>query len=135
MALPEGFEPLFRTSPFLDLIGPIFNKRVNKDITIAFLAEEKHCNARGIVHGGMFSSLADIALGYNTAFSGEKPIPMVTVSLSVDYMGSAKLGDWIEITSNVEKIGGSMAFASCRFCVDGKMVAKASAVFKIVSKS
>ncbi len=35
-AVPEGFEPLFRSSPFLDLLGPVYNKRGNRTLTIGF---------------------------------------------------------------------------------------------------
>jgi acyl-coenzyme A thioesterase 13 len=74
--LPDGFETIFRTSPYLDMIGPIYNKFVDaqseddspkKGIVIGFFAEDKHCNAKGFVHGGIVSGIADIALGYNCA--------------------------------------------------------------------
>ena len=61
-AVPEGFEPLFRSSPFLDLLGPFYNKLTGKELVLGFFASEKHCNSRGIVHGGVLSSLADVAL-------------------------------------------------------------------------
>jgi len=130
--IPEGFEPIFRSSPFLDLLGPIYNKKSNKKITLGFKVEEKHCNARNLVHGGVFSSLADIALGYNAAFYEDEPVPMVTASLTIDYAGSAKLGEWIEIETDVQKVGGRMAFANCYFFVNSKRIARASGVFTII---
>ena len=66
---PEGFEPLFRTGPFLDLIGPFYNKHQDQELIVGFEVLEKHCNGRGFAHGGVLSSVADIALGYNCAFS------------------------------------------------------------------
>ena len=129
----EGFEPLFRNSPFLELIGPVYNKKSadGSNLLIGLRATEKHCNARGIVHGGVLSSLADIALGYNSAFQGEHPVPMVTASLTIDYAGAAKMGDWIVITTDVQKVGRSMAFANCYFSIENKRIARASAVFKV----
>ena len=132
MNLPDGFTPLFRTSPYLDLLGPIYNKRDGKTLTIGLRAAEKHCNARGFVHGGVFSSLADVALGYNAAFSTQPPTMMVTANLTIDYAGAAKLGDWIEIDTDVQKVGRSMAFANCYFSVNGKRIARASAVFNVL---
>ncbi len=132
--IPEGYDPLFRTSPYLELLGPIYNKRVDGKLIVGVRAEEKHCNARGFVHGGVFSSLADIALGYNAAFAGEKPLPMVTASLTVDFAGSAKLGEWIEIETDVQKIGRSMAFANCYFTVNGKRIVRASGVFNVLQR-
>jgi len=132
--IPEGFEPLFRTSPYLELIGPIYSRVTEQCLVIGLRAEKKHCNARELVHGGVFSTLADIALGYNAAFQGEKPTPMVTSSLTVDYAGSAKLGDWIEIETDVQKVGGSMAFANCYFTVEQKRIVRASGVFSIITR-
>ena len=131
--IPAGFEPLFRTSPYLELLGPIYNKKMEEDLIIGLLAEQKHCNARNSVHGGVFSSLADIALGYNAAFQGEKPKPMLTASLTIDYAGSAKPGDWIEIDTDIQKVGKSMAFANCYFTVGTKRIVRASGVFAVVS--
>ncbi len=129
--VPEGFEPLFRSSPFLDLLGPLYNKKTEQGLVVGLRAQEKHCNARGLVHGGVFSSLADVALGYNAAFQGDEPTPLVTASLTVDYAGSARLGEWIEIHSDVQKVGRTLAYANCYFFVAEKRIARASAVFGV----
>jgi len=131
--IPEGFTPIFRSSPYLDLIGPLYNLKSKEGLIVALRAEEKHCNARGTVHGGVFSTMADVALGYNAAFSGESPVPMVTASLTIDYVGSAKLGDWITVEVDVQKVGKTMAFANCYFMVDSKRIARASAVFNVIN--
>jgi uncharacterized protein (TIGR00369 family) len=129
--VPEGFEPLFRTSPFLDLLGPFYNKLTGQDLVLGFFAGEKHCNSRGIVHGGVLSSLADVALGSNAVIALDQARPLVTVNLSVDYAGAAKLGDWIEIATDVQKVGGQLAFANCYIRVGTKRIARASAVFSV----
>ena len=131
--IPTGFTPLFRSSPYLDLLGPLYNKKTDESLVIGFRAEQKNCNARGTVHGGMFSSIADVALGYNSAFSRDEPVPMVTASLTIDYVGAAKLGDWIEVHTDVQKVGRSMAFANCYFIVNDKRIARASGVFNVLS--
>lgn len=131
--VPEGFEPIFRSSPFLDLIGPLYFKKTKDGLIIGLNAEIKHCNARELVHGGVFSSLADVALGYNIAFKGKEPLPVVTANLTIDYAGSAKLGDWIEIQTDIQKVGKSMAFANCYFLVGSKRIVRASGVFGVVN--
>ena len=130
-SIPESFEPIFRSSPYLDLLGPIYSKNTDNGLVIGIRAEEKHCNARGLVHGGVFSSLADVALGYNAAFQGKQPTPMVTASLTVDYAGAARLGEWIEIYTDIQKVGKSMAFANCYFMVGSKRIVRASGVFGV----
>lgn len=131
--IPQGFELIFRSSPFLELLGPIYNKKTISGLVIGLRAQEKHCNARGLVHGGVFSSLADVALGYNAAFQGEEPTPLVTASLSIDFAGSAKLGEWIEVHTDTQKVGKSMAFANCYFWVGTKRIVRASGVFSVVN--
>lgn len=130
--LPTGFEPIFRSSPYLDLLGPIYNKKNDDGLIIGFQIAEKHCNARGLAHGGVFSGLADVALGYNAVVQSQQQLPMVTASLNVDYAGAAKIGDWVEIEVDVQKVGRSMAFANCYFVANSKRIARASAVFKVM---
>ena len=132
--VPNGFEAIFRSSPFLELLGPIYNKQTDSGLVIGLHAQAKHCNARQQVHGGVFSSLADIALGYSSALSTEPVTSMVTASLSIDYAGSAKLGDWIEIETDVQKVGKRMAFANCYFAVEGKRIVRASGVFSVLAR-
>ena len=57
--IPDGFEPIFRTSPCTDLIAPIYQNKISSELIVAIRAEEKHCNARGTVHGGVLGSLAE----------------------------------------------------------------------------
>jgi uncharacterized protein (TIGR00369 family) len=132
-AVREGFEPLSRTSPFTELLGPIYQKVDAAGLVIGLVAEEKHCNARGIVHGGLLGTLADIAMGYSAAFSTEPPTPIVTTSQTVDYVGKAEKGDWIEVHTDVQKVGRNTAFANCYFHVGSKRIARASAVFSVIA--
>ena len=130
---PEGFVPISRTSPFTDLIGPIYQKTDESGLIIGLVAEEKHCNARGMVHGGVLGTLADIAMGYSAAFSTQPPTRIVTTSQTVDYVGRAEKGDWIEVHTDFQKVGRSIAFANCYFHVDSRRIARASAVFSVIA--
>jgi len=38
--MPEGFAPLFRSSPYLDLLGPIYNKKTDSELRIGLKAEK-----------------------------------------------------------------------------------------------
>lgn len=127
--VPADFEPLFRTSPFLDLIGPFFQKREGDSLVIGLRIEPKHTNSRGLAHGGVLLTLADIALGYCTAFSVEPPAALATASLSADFAGPARVGDWLTAHVDVQKLGGQLAFASAYLCVNGKRIVRTSGVF------
>lgn len=131
--VPEGFGPISRTSPFTELIGPIYEKRDGSGLIIGMVAGEKHCNARGMVHGGMLGTLADIAMGYSAVSSTKPPRRLVTTSQTVDYVSRAEQGDWIEVHTDVQKVGRSTAFANCYFHVGSKRIARASAVFSVIT--
>jgi uncharacterized protein (TIGR00369 family) len=127
--IPAGYEPLFRTSPFLDLLGPFFYRKDPEGFTVGLRIAEKHTNARGLAHGGLLVTLADIALGYRTAFSVEPPASLTTVNLSADFAGSAKLGDWVAAEIEIQHLGARMAFANSYLVVNDKRIARISGVF------
>jgi len=133
--VPTGFEPLYRESTFVKLIGPIYQKHKDGLLVLGLRAGPQHCNVRGDLHGGVVSSLADIAMGYNIAFSEDPPVSAVTASLTVDYVGKVSQGDWLEVHVDIQKKGKRLAFVNCFFYVDDKRVSRANAVFHILSKN
>ena len=135
MDIPAGFAPIFRTSPFLETIGPLYSAGGGAALVVGLRVQEKHTNARGSLHGGVLASIADIALGYGLATSTDPPTSMVTASLNVDFAGSAAIGDWLETALDIHKVGSRMAFANVYFTVRGERIARASGVFLVVTKS
>jgi acyl-coenzyme A thioesterase 13 len=131
MNIPANFEPLFRTSPVLDLIGPLYSRGEGSDLVIALRAQAKHCNARGAVHGGILATLADVALGYVLAFSSDPPSGLVTANLSLDFAGTAKVDDWMEAHVDIQKQGSRLSFANCYITVGEQRVVRGSAVFLV----
>jgi len=129
MNAPQGFEPLFRTSPVLELIGPLYSRAKGKHLVLGLRAETKHCNSRGTVHGGILATLADVALGYTMAYSTEPPGNLVTANLTLDYAGTAQAGDWLETQVDILKQGSRLSFANCYILVGGQRIVRASAVF------
>ncbi len=129
MNVPPGFEPLFRTSPVLDLIGPVYSSGAGGKRVLGLRAETKHCNSRGTVHGGILATLADVALGYTMAFASDPPGNLVTANLSLDFAGTARTGDWLEAHVDIQKQGSRLSFANCYLLVGGQRIVRASAVF------
>jgi len=131
MTPPADFRPLFRTSPVSELIGPIYCRGDGRDLVLGLRVESKHCNARGTVHGGILATLADTALGYTMAFSTTPPMSLVTASLTLDFAGTAKIGDWLEAHVDVQKAGKRLAFANCYLLNDKLRIVRSSAVFLV----
>ena len=46
--VPAGFEPSRRTSPFLDMIGPVYTVTGERGILLGLRARSEHCNANAI---------------------------------------------------------------------------------------
>jgi acyl-coenzyme A thioesterase 13 len=127
---PPGFEPLFRSSPFLDLLGPFYYRKTEDGgFVIGVRVALKHTNGRGTAHGGLMATLADIALGYRAAFSQDPPATLTTASLTTDFAGSAKPGDWLEAHVEVQRVGSRLAFANAYLTVESERIVRASAVF------
>jgi acyl-coenzyme A thioesterase 13 len=129
MDIPDGFEPLARSSPVSELIGPVYSKGTGASLIIGIRVSAKLCNIRGTMHGGMVATVADMALGYALAWSSEVPTPMVTASLTIDYAGTAQAGDWIESRVDIQKKGAKLAFANCYIVKGEHRIAHASGVF------
>jgi acyl-coenzyme A thioesterase 13 len=126
-APPAGFTPLDDPGPLLETVGPVL---AHADGRLGLRAERRHLNWAGTVHGGLLATLADTALG--RAIREDAEDHAVTVSLTTDYLGPAKEGDWIELRAEVERVGGRLAFGDCAVTVDGKEVVRARAVFAVL---
>jgi len=127
--IPAGFEPIFRVSPISELLGPVYYKGVGYELSLGVRAQPKHANLRGSVHGGVLAAIADMALGYTLAFSTDPPAGLVTANLTIDYAGSAQVGDWLETRTDVQRQGGRLAFANCYIYVGEQRIVRASGVF------
>jgi acyl-coenzyme A thioesterase 13 len=125
---PAGFRAMARLSPFNTLVGPLFSrKKRGKELSIGLRIDEKHTNSRGICHGGVLATLADLSLGY--AMHVKSGGAFVTAHLSVDYAGAARVGDWIESEVEIQRMGSRLAFANCYLVADGRRIVRASAIF------
>lgn len=130
MSAPEGFILMSGLSPFNALVGPLYRREDAKGVSIGLRVEEKHTNSRGICHGGLLATLADLALGYALVGHGDKLSgSFFTVQLSIDYARAARAGDWIESEVEVQQAGARLAFANCYLVAGGRRIARASAIF------
>ena len=133
--IPEGYARHFRTSPLTDPWEPLYSRKTDHAVTLGFRAGSAHANSRGFVHGGMVSALADNAMGLSCGHGLEGGPGLVTVSLAVDFLGSAQLGQWIEIAPKVNQRGSTLCFAEAEVTADGAPCAKAHATFRVIRRN
>ena len=132
--IPEGFQPHFRKSPFTEPWEPLYSKKTEKAVIIGLRLAKPHTNSRGLIHGGLIASLADNAMGYSCALVMGWTTSLVTISLAVDYVGSAEIGQWLAVESEVIKTGNTICFAQSLIKADDTVIARANGTFRVVPK-
>ena len=99
MSIPPGFRELKEAIGFAAANGPWFEKVENGRAIRGFMPGPQHANALGIVHGGMLAAFLDSAMG--TAVWHGLQRRAVTLRLSLDYLGPARIGDWLQAEGQV----------------------------------
>lgn len=135
-AIPEGFFPHGRKSPITAPWEPIYAREAEDRLVLAVRVRPEHCNSRSMPHGGFLAALADnamgLSLGVRIAAAGHRPTSLLTISLTLDYLGAARLGQWLEFDADFAKLGRSICFTEATVRADGVAVARARATFKVL---
>ena len=136
--IPDGYEPHVRKSPFTDPWEPLYSQRTDRAVILGLRLAKPHTNSRGLIHGGLIASLADNAMGYSCgqvmgrATGGQSSL--VTISLAVDFIGTAQIGQWLAVESEVIRTGQTICFAQSLIKADDIVIARANATFRVVPK-
>lgn len=126
------FEPHFRKSPVTDPWEPLYSRRRPDAVDMRFEVSPSHCNSRGFLHGGVLAALCDNVMGLSVGTKlGQQKANIVTVTLAIDYIGGAKIGDAILIEPRVLRAGGSTGFCEALVTCDGKIIARSNATFSV----
>lgn len=123
-------------SGYSDLIGYRVVKRDTDYCELELTIEPKHLNRLNVPHGGALATLVDTAAGIAVAFAQgpDKVLPAVTLSLSMQFLGQAKLGD--VLTATGRRIGGgrTVAYGTTEIkSQDGRAIARGDATFRYVT--
>jgi acyl-coenzyme A thioesterase PaaI-like protein len=133
--LPEGYVLHVRTSPVTDPWQPLFAKTAGGTVSLALRIRAAHCNGKGFMHGGVISALADNAMGLSIIETlRHQGISRgrggSTLGLALDFLLSAQLGQWVEFSPRVLKIGAGIGFADCLIMADSQIIARANATYR-----
>ena len=134
--VPDGFAQNSRSSPLTAPWEPIFVLPRHDRVLLGLHVRKEHTNSRGLLHGGVIAALADNAMGLSVArlLDGRGELPaggLVTASLSVDYLGRAEIGQWLEFDTGFVHLSGSQAVAQALVSAEGAVVARANALFRM----
>jgi Uncharacterized protein, possibly involved in aromatic compounds catabolism len=127
--IPEGFQPLATSGDVLERLAPLyFREQADGLVTLGVRLGQHHCNPRGTCHGGTWATLADVLMGINVGLGTGLNGP--TVSMSIDFVGSAVEGQWVEGHGRILRWTSNLAFTECHFMVEGKVALRVSGVFR-----
>ena len=129
VSLPSDYQVYEYDDPFEDHVGPLGYKVVDGTITFAFLADARHRNTAGTVHGGMLMTFADFALCLTATWDqpGEK---CVAVSCNSELDAPGRPGDLIEASCEVVRRTKSLTFVRGQVYADDRILLNYSAIVK-----
>ena len=131
--VPPGFKRFRSEQGFIGVNGPLFVLREGPLFKLGFHVEQRHCNPMGVCHGGMLATFADMLMpiGAITLVPELHHRFLPTVSLQLDFMASAKLGDWVEGEMQVLRTTRTLVFMQGLVKSGGVMALRCSGVSKI----
>ena len=131
--IPKGFLPYCTDDTFNDVIAPLFIKLSEDSPVLGMRIEKQHCNYVGMAHGGCLMTFMDIALSAAVCESIGKYTSTPTISLSFDFMSSAKEGDWI--SADILSVNKTRTMGFVNAMIEGEQgsLARVSGCFKIPS--
>ncbi|MGB3711554.1 MAG: PaaI family thioesterase [Erythrobacter sp.] len=131
-AVPDGFVPAGFTPGFLDHGGPYFLKeRDGAPRLVALRIGTHHLNYGDAAHGGVVATFADVALSH-AVFDAERPrLKPSTITLQINYLAAAMLGDWLEARVRLDRLGGRTAYTSGEIVRGEEVIATMTGVFAI----
>ncbi len=130
--VPDGFRPIKSGGEYIASNGPICFRHGGDGLVFGFRVQDKHCNPMGICHGGWLATMADMVLpvGAREA-AGLEDNFLLTVNLSLDFLGPAPLGSWVEGRAELLSRTKRMVFAQGTLSVEARPILRCSGVFRI----
>ncbi|ATY58616.1 Thioesterase superfamily [Cordyceps militaris CM01] len=73
-----------------------------------------HVNSRGALHGAVSATIVDMTTGMAIAAWDLRDTTGASADMHLSYLGTAVVGDELEVTATAERVGGSLAFVAVR---------------------
>ncbi|MBI3675866.1 MAG: PaaI family thioesterase [Proteobacteria bacterium] len=129
----SGFAQTRLIDPFEIFVGPIFEKGPKGARRFVLPVDERHVNRRGILHGGMLMTFADMALG-QAAWDACDNASCVTLSMQNQFLKPAKMGDHVEVLPQLVRRTRALLFLRGEFQIGGETIFLANSVWKLLGQ-
>lgn len=129
--IPDGFVVAPIGGDFTSYNGPIYARWQDEHLQLGFRVSKHQTNPGQACHGGMLSLFADILLSSAAQYQADIPRQFLpTISLQMDFMASAPLGQWVQGQADILKVTKNMVFSQGLITSNGTVVVRASGVFR-----
>ncbi|MFE1599560.1 PaaI family thioesterase [Methylobacterium sp. ID0610] len=118
-------------SEFMDLIGPVWQRRSDDGMLYGLLVAEKHRNRNGVAHGGVMATLLDMAIG-RTASDAQGGRKQATIGLDVQFLAPVQVGDFLVAACRTVRATRTIMFMHGELRVGDRVCAVAQGTWKIL---
>ncbi len=116
---------------FIGQAGPLWTRREGESWAYGLLAEDRHLNPAGVVHGGALTTLIDHVLS-TVAWEACERTPCVTVQLDTHFLSAVRSGEFVQARGTITARTGGMVFMDGLMQVDNRSVLAARAILKVL---
>jgi uncharacterized protein (TIGR00369 family) len=128
----EGFEPIPTGTGFNVYFGPIYGKLVEGRLRLAMRIGRRHINPHDTCHGGVLASFADMQVYFSQQQEPElRHMLLPTISMSLDYIAPAVLGDWLEGESTLLRATKTTLFQQTLAKAGDRIVFRSSGIYRV----
>ena len=128
----DDFQEISLKTGFMKHNGGLLFRNISEtEYEFKSTINENHLNAAGITHGGYIAALIDAGAG-TSAHRSANGAPCVTISLDLKFIGASKTDDEIIGKTKILKKTNTLIFLFCELFCNGKIIASASGIWKIL---
>jgi uncharacterized protein (TIGR00369 family) len=129
-----GFVSTTLIDPFEIYVGPVFETGTKGARTYAIRVDARHMNRRGVLHGGMCMTLADMTLG-QAVWDATDNAPCVTLNMQTHFLKPVVEGNIVQVVPELIRRTGSLVFMRGDFTVEGETVFAVSSIWKLLGRN
>ena len=116
---------------FMGNAGPLWARREGGGWVYGLLAEDRHLNPAGVVHGGALATLIDHVLS-TVAWEACDRTPCVTVQLDTHFLAELRAGQFAQARASITARTSSLVFMDGQVQVEGRPILAARAIMKLL---